>query len=342
LHRSTNRGDDWQVIGPDLTTNNPEKISGRGAAIQHCTILTISESPVTAGVIWVGCDDGNVQVTRDGGKNWTNATAKIAAAGGPPEAWVSRVFASPHDAGTAFVSLSRLRQDDFRPYLFKTTDYGATWKSISGNLPDRSINVVAQDRDNANLLVIGNDRGVYVSLDGGEKWTHLKGNMAPAPVHDLVIHPREGDVVAGTYGRGIWVTNISPLKELTPENLAKPAHLFAPLANLRPREGAFGNYRWLGDGFPTTRNAPGGSEVLISYYLKVRLPAGESGEAAEISIADSSGDEVATLRGSGRPGINQISWRLGSGGERVAPGKYTATLTIGEDKQTRAFEVVYP
>jgi photosystem II stability/assembly factor-like uncharacterized protein len=342
LHRSTNRGDDWQVISPDLTTNNPEKISGRGAAIQHCTILTISESPLAAGVIWVGADDGNVQVTRDNGRSWTNVTPNIAAAGGPPEAWVSRVFASPHEAGTAFVSLSRLRQDDFRPYVFKTTDYGATWKAIAGNLPNRSVNVVAQDRDNPNLLVVGNDRGVYVTLDGGAKWTHLKGNMAPAPVHDLVIHPREGDVVVGTYGRGIWITNISPLKELTPETQAKPAHLFAPQANLRPREGVFGNHRWLGDGFPTTRNAGGANEVIIAYHLKERQPAGESGDAIEIAIADAGGETVATLRGSGRAGMNQVSWRPEGQAERAAPGKYTATLAIGEQSQSRTFELNYP
>jgi hypothetical protein len=129
---------------------------------------------------------------------------------------------------------------------------------------------------------------------------------------------------------------------MTPENLNKKAHLFAPLSNPRPREGVFGNYRWYGDGFPTTRNAAGQSEVLISYNLKERVPAGDSADAVEISIADASGDEITSLRGPGRAGLNQVSWRLEQGGARVGPGKYTATLTVGEDKQTRPFEVVYP
>jgi len=335
LHRSMNRGDDWQIIGPDLTTNNSDKISGRGAAIQHCTILTISESPVTPGVIWVGADDGNVQITRDGGVNWTNATAKIAAAGGPSEAWVSRVFASSHDAGTAFVSLSRHRQDDHKPYLFKTTDFGETWSAIAGNLPNRSINVVVQDRDNANLLVVGNDNGAFASIDGGQNWSRV-GDMPPAPVHDLVIHALEGDLVLGTYGRGLWVTNISALKELSSEVLAKPAHLFAPLANIRPREGVFGNHRWLGDQMLVTRNAPNG--VNVSYYLKAAAADGIS-----VKIVNASGEELTTLNGAGSHGINTVNWRLDTDSRDETPaGKYTAKITVGESTLTRTFELTYP
>jgi photosystem II stability/assembly factor-like uncharacterized protein len=335
LHRSLNRGDDWQVLGGDLTTNNPEKISGRGAAIQHCTILTISESPITPGVIWIGADDGNVQVTRDNGVTWTNVTEKIAAAGGPPEAWVSRVFASSHHAGTAFVSLSRLRQDDFRPYLYKTTDYGQTWTSIAGNLPDRSINVVVQDRKNPNLLVIGNDNGAFASLDGGMAWSRV-GDMPPAPVHDLVIHPREGDLVVGTYGRGLWVTNISELQELSADVLEKPGHLFAPQPSIRPREGVFGNYRWLGDRYPITRNALGG--VTVSYYLKEAVDGGVS-----VTIASAGGADATTLDGPGRAGMNEVTWRLdATSRDETPPGKYTAKITIGENTLSRTFDVTYP
>ena len=335
VHRSMNRGDNWQVISPDLTTNDPNKISGRGAAIQHCTILTISESPVTPGVIWVGADDGNVQVTRDGGATWTNVTSKIAAAGGPPEAWISRVFASSHDAGTAFVSLSRLRQDDHKPYLFKSTDFGQTWSAIAGNLPDRSINVVVQDRENANLLVVGNDNGAFASLDGGKSWSRV-GDMPPAPVHDLVIHPREGDLVVGTYGRGLWVTNISSLKELEPEVLEKPAHLFAPRVSVRPREGVFGNYRWYGDRFPTTRNPAGG--VGVSYYLKEAVADGVT-----VTILNAADEEATTLEGAGRAGLNEVTWRLDpTSRDRTPPGQYTAKITVGESTLTRTFVVAYP
>src|SRR5262245_18235663 len=148
LFRSRDRGDHWEEISPDLTTNDPEKISPPMAAIQHCTITTISESPAAAGVIWVGTDDGKVQVTKDAGANWIDVTANIAKTGGPEDAWVTRVFASGSSPGTAFVAKSRHRQDDFRPFLYKTTDFGATWTSIASNLPNRPINVVvADDKD---------------------------------------------------------------------------------------------------------------------------------------------------------------------------------------------------
>jgi len=196
LFRSRDRGDHWDEISGDLTTNDPTKISPPGAAIQHCTITTISESPAAAGVIWVGTDDGKVQVTRNAGTSWTDATKAIVKAGGPEDAWVTRVFASNFSAGTAYVAKSRLRQDDFRPFLFKTSDFGATWTSISNNLPARSINVIVEDYKNPDLLFVGNDTGVFVSLDRGKRWTPLKGNMPTVPVHDLAIHPREGDLIA--------------------------------------------------------------------------------------------------------------------------------------------------
>src|SRR5947209_6008725 len=157
------RGEHWQEISPDVTTNDQAKIAQNGPSIRFCTITTISESPVTPGVLWVGTDDGKVQVTRDGGARWDDVTPNVAAAGGPANVWVSRVFASPHDAATAFVAKTGYRDDDFKPYLFRTTDYGKTWTSIAGDLPNRPINVVVQDRVKPDPLFVGNDRGVYVS-----------------------------------------------------------------------------------------------------------------------------------------------------------------------------------
>src|SRR5215470_14901811 len=151
LFRSRDRGDTWEEISPDLTTNDATKISPPGAAIQFCTITTIAESPAQAGVIWVGTDDGKVQVTKDAGKSWNDVTKAIAEAGGPEDAWVTRVFGSHHQAGTAYVAKSRLRQDDFRPFLYKTTDFGATWTQITTGLPVRTINVVFEDRKNPDL-----------------------------------------------------------------------------------------------------------------------------------------------------------------------------------------------
>jgi hypothetical protein len=242
LFRSTDRGDTWQEISPDLTTNDPAKISRPGAAIQHCTITTISESPKQAGVIWVGTDDSKVQITKDAGANWFDATEAIAQAGGPEDAWTNRVFASHFQAGTAYVAKSRHRQDDFRAFLYKTTDFGATWQEITIGLPQRPINVIWEDNVNPDLLFAGNDMGVYVSLDGGQRWAALKGNMPLVAVHDLIVHPREGDLVVGTYGRGIWVTDITPLREMR-KALQADAYLFAIEPKERRREGALGNYR---------------------------------------------------------------------------------------------------
>src|SRR6185295_16927411 len=167
----------------------------------YCNISSISLSPVAQGTIWMGTDDGKVQVTRDEGHVWMDATEALSAAGAPMDRWVSRVFASPHDANVAFVSKSGFRNDDFTPYLYKTTNAGRTWTSIAGNLPRAPINVVIQDRVNAHALVVGNDIGVFVSIDDGAHWTRLKSNLPPAAVHDLTIHPRENDLVIGTYGR---------------------------------------------------------------------------------------------------------------------------------------------
>ena len=197
LHRSLNRGDAWETISPDLTVNEPGKAGRNSGSVPYATITTISESPARAGLIWVGSDDGKVQVTQNHGASWTDATPALVAAGAPVDWAVSRVFASPHDATTAFVSKSGFRHDDFRPQLFRTTDAGKTWTRISGNLPPGPINVVVQDRKNRNLLIVGTDLAVHVSIDGGASWARLKANLPTVAVHDLTIHPRENDLVLG-------------------------------------------------------------------------------------------------------------------------------------------------
>ena len=171
IHRSMNRGEDWQDISPDLTTNDPEKLKGN---IEHCTITTISESPVKPGIIWVGTDDGKIQLTQKGGGTWTDLTLNLAQAGAPEDYWVSRVFASHFEDGTAYAVKTGFQRDDFKPLVFKTTDYGKTWISIAGNLPDEIIYVIFEDRKNPNLLFVGTDIGVFVTLDGGKKWMSMK------------------------------------------------------------------------------------------------------------------------------------------------------------------------
>ena len=255
-----------------------------------CTITTISESPVTAGIIWTGTDDGKVHVTRDHGATWSDLTAAVAAAGGPADRYVSRVFASPHDAGTAFVAKNGFRNDDFRPFLYRTTDFGKTWTTITANLVASPINVVVQDRKNPNLLFVGNDLGVWVSIDAGVAWGRLKANLPTVPVHDLTVHPRENDLVVGTYGRGIFIGDITHLQELSAEVLAKPLHLFA----VEPRAAygfrAQGNFHLYGHKYIEVPNEP--DALVINYYLREKHDGG-----AQVTIVDVKGEQIAQVKG---------------------------------------------
>jgi photosystem II stability/assembly factor-like uncharacterized protein len=313
LSRSFNRGDAWENISPDLTTNDPSKC-GRGSGnVPYCAMTTISESPVRAGVIWAGTDDGKVHVTENHGGAWRDATAAIAAAGGAADRYVSRVFASPHDAGTAFVAKTGFRHDDFTPYLFRTTDYGKSWTSIGAGLARSPINVVVQDRRNANLLVVGNDIGVYVSIDAGKNWSRLKANLPTVAVHDLTIHPREGDLVLGTYGRAIWVGDITPLQELSAEVLNKTAHLFDIEPRARYGFQAIGNYNLYGDKYIEIPNEP--DALIVNYHLKA-----DATGSARVTVSDIAGRAIRTAEGPARKGLNRVQLALGAGGGRGGPG----------------------
>ncbi len=344
LFRSFDRGDHWEEISPDLTTNDKSRQGGAGN-ITFCTIFSLSESPVKPGVIWVGTDDGKVQVTRDGGATWLDRTAKVAAAGGPPDFWVSRVFASPHDAGTAFVSKSGVRFDDYRACLYKTTDYGETWNSIAGNHPnDKSINVVIQDRKNPGLLFVGTEQGVYVTIDGGARWLPLKNNMPWVKVTDLVIHARENDLVVGTYGRGLWVTDITPLQEMKAGVPAEDAYLFDIEPRTQRLYGGIGNYQLLGDSHLFTPNEP--NAVVINYYLK-----NKASGPVRITVANPYGQILAELKGSEKAGIDSVQWDMrsrsagarggGMGGTMVDPGEYVVTLEAEGRKLTKKAIIRY-
>ncbi|MDH7494317.1 MAG: hypothetical protein QHH44_10550, partial [Candidatus Saccharicenans sp.] len=323
LLRSLNRGDDWEEISPDLTTNDKSKQAGAGN-ITFCTITTISESPRKPGVIWVGSDDGKVQVTANGGASWTDCTPALARAGAPAHLWVSRVLASPHDPGTAFVAKSGFRNDDFKPYIFRTTDYGRTWTSISAGLPDSPVNVVVQDGQNPDLLFAGTDNGLFVSLDRGKSWLPFQNNMPAVKVTDLVIHPRQADLVVGTYGRGIWVTNIWPLQELKPETLKDQVHLFTIRPTIQKQYPVFGNYHLTGDSHLFTPNEP--DEVVIHYYLRE-----EAKEKIKVGIYDAEKNLLRELEGPGKAGLNRVNWDMrkagqGRPGPKVEPGQYFVVL----------------
>jgi photosystem II stability/assembly factor-like uncharacterized protein len=340
LFRSLNRGDSWEEISPDLTTNDPAKI---GLNVPYCTITSISESPLKAGTIWVGTDDGRVQITQNHGGTWADLTPALTAAGAPADRWVSRVFASPHDAGTAFVSKSGFRNDDFAPYLYKTTDYGKTWTTIVGNLPRFPINVVVQDRKNRDLIIVGNDVGVFVSIDAGGSWTRLKANLPDVAVHDLTIHPRENDLVLATYGRALWTGDITPLQELTPAVMAKPFHLF----DIEPRarygfNGQGMNYNLFGDKYLEVPNEP--DALVINYLVSAGL-ASTNGTTATISVQGPAG-RVLQQAGTVRAGLNRVNLNLSAGGGRgrgagsagsggaLTVGDYIVTVAVGTDAST--------
>lgn len=329
LYKSLNRGDNWKTISPDLTTNDPDKIAPKGN-VPHCTITTIDESRVRQGVLWVGTDDGNVWVSQDDGNTWTKLNDGLEAAGAPKNYWVSRVHASPHDAGTAFVAYTGFREDDWKPYLFKTTDYGKTWSPIKG-LPDEQISVVKQDAINKDLIFVGTEVGLLASFDGGEKWVKFANGLPLVSMMDLVIQERESDLVLGTHGRGFYIADITPLRQLTKEVLDKSAHLFRPTRAL--------NFNFISDQFESFQGFQryGASNPTFGAAIWYNLKA-EASSDPKIEIVDITGNAVATMTGTKYAGLNKVQWNLRAGGQ-PAVGKYLVRMTIGSDVQTQVLTV---
>ena len=334
VFRSLDRGDHWQEISPDLTSNEDAKQHGEGF-ISFCTLTTLAESPLKAGVIWTGSDDGKVQVTTNGGATWLDRTAKLASAGAPANYWATRVFPSPHDAATCFVSKTGWRFDEYKPCLYKTADYGETWTPITGNLPDgKPVNVVVQDRKNANLLFAGTEWGVYVTLDGGKTWAPFKAGMPWIKITDLLVHPRENDLVVASYGRGAWVTDVTVLQEWKDSIAAEDVYLF----DIEPRTQrvytVIGNYQLLGDSHLATPNEP--NAVVVNYWLKAK-----SAGPVKVRIADPYGKAIAELEGKNEAGLNAALWdmqprepgkparRFWEEPEMVPPGEYVVTVEAG-------------
>ena len=215
LFRSMNQGNDWLAISDDLTS------SKKRGDVPFATITTIAESPLDFGRIWVGTDDGNLHLTTDGGKQWRAVSRRL-----PDNRWVSRVVASHFNKDRAYVSFNGYRNDDHQAYVYMTTNSGKSWKNIGRGLPLEAVNVIKEDPVNEQVLYVGTDRGVYVSLDQGKYWQSLDGGLPNVPVHDLVIHPKEREVVIGTHGRSAWVLDALPIQDLTSDIQQKKLHLF--------------------------------------------------------------------------------------------------------------------
>ncbi len=295
LFRSTTGGQSWTAISPDLTRNDRAKQQWSGGPITgdnttaefYCTISAVAESPVEKGVIWVGTDDGLVQVTRNGGKQWTNVTAQLPRF--PEWATVKMIEPSPHEAGTAYVVIDAHLVDDFRPYLFKTTDYGQTWTTLSDAMdPEFYLHVCRADPVNRDLLFVGTERGVLVSRDAGKRWDSLQLNLPTVPVHDMVI--KDNDLVLGTNGRSLWILdNFTPLRQLTRKDLAdEPFKLLSPAPVVRWNYGIGVGGQPRQSSFP---NPPMGA--VIDFYL--RRPA----EKVRLEIRDRKGQLVIAFEGEG-------------------------------------------
>ena len=312
LFKSVNRGDNWQIISPDLSTNDPDKHSkptggitlDQTGAETHCTITSISESPITPGLIWVGTDDGNVQLTQNDGDSWVNVCKNVP--GDPEGIWVSRVEASHFDKGTCYLTFDGHRSDNFKPYVFKTSDFGKTWTNISAYLPDGGpVYVIREDLKNKDLLFVGTEFAVFFSIDGGKSWTKFNLNMPTVAFHDLYIHPRDNDLIAGTHGRGIWILDdISPLQQASNKVLSAEAFVFE---NEKPgtqwlnlSRGGYGR----GNLFFAGENPPIGA--CVNFYLKDK-----QSNPISVEITDATGElkTTYTLKDA-KAGINRLMWDM--------------------------------
>ena len=248
LHRSLNKGDDWETISDDLTTG------GKKGNVAYGTLTTISESPFQFGLIYVGSDDGYINVTKNGGGSWTRISNNL-----PQNLWVSRVIASAHKKERVYATLNGYRFDDFTTYIYMSNDFGQTWKNISSNMPASPVNVIKEDPKNENLLYVGTDNGLYVSFHQGNSWEAFANNLPNVAVHDLVIQPTAKDLIVGTHGRSLYKTNIASLQEMTEAVLAKSIHIFA-INNIRK------NRNW-GRSWSQWRDAYT-PEITIPFYVK--------------------------------------------------------------------------
>ena len=362
VFKSPDFGKTWEQISPDLTTNDPEKLKDAGGPVAfenstaeyHSTIISIAESPVQQGQIWVGTDDGNLQVTRDGGKNWNNLIANVKGVG--KNSPVSHVEPSRTSADTAYVAFERHMFDDFRPYIFKTTDGGKSWTNISGNLPAKAyVQVVREDPKNTNLLYAGTELGLFASHNGGKDWIALNmKNLPNVAVHDILVHPRENDLILATHGRSIWIfDDATPIQQMNQQILDSTAHLFP----IRPALRFSSRFTRYGIGDKQFLGPNPAAGALITYYLKEKV---DEKTTFKVQVFDREGKLVQEIEKPSREkGLNRIAWNLRLGGpevrrppteEQVAfgfasrgpqvlPGTYTVKLTVADKVLEQPVEV---
>jgi len=353
VFKSTDFGKTWEQISKDLTTDDHEKQKDAGGPIAfenstaeyHTTIISLAESPVRKGQIWAGTDDGNLQLTNDGGKDWDNIIKSIS--GVPPNSPVSHIEPSRINEQTAYVAFDRHMFDDFRPYIFRTSDGGKSWQNVAGNLPATAyVQVVREDPKNPNLLYAGTELGLFASYTAGREWITLNlKNLPNVSVHDILVHPRDNDLILATHGRGIFILDdATPIQQMTPDILKRDGHLFGvrPALRFATRFTRYG----IGDKQFAAPNPPYGA--LITYYLKSKP---DDKTSVSIQILDASGKLVQELdKPAKEKGLNRVTWNLRYGGAelrrppteeetafggpprgpQVLPGSYSVKLTVGD------------
>ena len=364
VHRTRDNGNSWEIISPDLTTNDAEKqrqdMSGgltldATGAENHTTILSISPSPLQPGLIWASTDDGNVQVTEDDGVTWRNTGARIRDV--PRGTWVPHVEPSHHDPRTAYVVLEDHRRGNWNAYVYKTVDLGETWNQLSTNGIDGFVHVLREDRIEPNLLFLGTEFGLRVSLDGGGSWIPWTHGVPPAPVRDLRVHPRDDDLVVGTHGRGAYVVDdIRPLREAAADSSLVSAALrvlpMAPAQKYAVAEAV--GYRSVGHAMMFGEMRPYGA--LINFWVgtegaqrgaqrEAQREAQRGTERASIDVLDLDGASMRNLSAIVKPGLNRVVWNLrrdgeGGLGSEVLAGTYRVRVTLGDEVSTGEVTVV--
>lgn len=361
LHVSYNAGESWELVSPDLTRNDPTKLGPSGGPITkdntaveyYCTIFAVAESPYEKDLILAGSDDGLLSITRDGGKNW----AKLSVAGMPEWTMINSVEFSPHEKGAAYVATTSYKSGDYKPYLFKTKDYGKTWTKITDGIdPNHFTRVVRTDLKRQGLLYAGTEFGMYISFDDGTSWKPFQLNLPIVPVTDLTI--KNDNLIAATQGRSFWlIDDITPLHQLNETIATSDFHLYKPMPSYRMNGGQGG---WRGEPKSEGKNHPGG--VMIHYYLKDTAKTVASLEILEMDgklikkFATKPDKKAKEEQLKMKPGMNRhvwnmryadaegfdglIMWAASLTGPKAIPGKYKAKLTVNGKSSETEFEIV--
>ncbi|MEO7166135.1 MAG: hypothetical protein ABI787_02725 [Spartobacteria bacterium] len=344
IFRLTDQAEHFKVISPDLTRNDPTRINTTGSGAENYGVIySLAESPVKAGLLWAGTDDGRLWLTQNDGANWAELTAKL-----PEPArgqWIVRVEPGAKDPKIAYVVTNAYRSGDDRPMILRTADLGQTWQNVTGEglPPNDPVEVVREDPVNSSLLYAGTHHGLFASFDSGARWLRI-GDLPNVRVDDLQIHPRTSDLVIATHGRSIEILDDTrAFRELIPEVMAKPAHLF-PIAPVKGFYRLEGFADWNGKGVYRGENPPEGA--LLTFWVREF-----TSDEVKLAITNAAGQPVANLKASGTPGLNRVNWdlrptedvRIKYGGDDpkkfVPSGEYTAELSYGKEKLKQTFQV---